>query len=536
MKLMDRIKNFTQKAAADMHIGREYKDVFEIEGVPAFRQFYNFQIFPAKYIYRGLYNAWHLVEAPTIGNPKATRTLFRMDTAKAICAELAGLVWSEQAEVSVSCTGNETEEDPLGHWVAGILKDNAFYTKMQSFIEQGAALGGGALKAYVKVKRDANGNPIKGTEKIVIDYCMADQFVPTAWDNAKVTEGFFVSRKAKDGYYYTRLEWHSWDGDTYVIRNELFRSEEYKNDVGQDSQDILGIRYPLQAIYPELEPEVKINGLNKSLFEYWRTPIANNVDDNSPLGISIYGNSFDTLHGIDVVYDSLIREIRLGKKRIIVPSSAVKMTIDPQTGVERRYFDANDEAFEALAYDDPEKLKIQDNSSGLRIEEHTQALNALLTTLCMQVGFSSNTFSFDAKNGLKTATEVISENSKTYKTIKNFQDQLKPAIKGLIDNIISLGALYDMDYEGQPISRLAQNGYETSVTMEDAVLEDSGTKMAKGIQLMNNGVLSKKTFLTAARWGIGMTDEEAEQELKRVAKESRMTAETFDIFESGAIE
>ena len=74
-----------------------------------------------------------------------------------------------------------------------------------------------------------------------------------AWDNAKVTEGVFISRQAKGGYYYTRLEWHKWDGLTYWVSNELYRSDK-KGDVqgSGEPQDILGFRYPLAEIYPFL--------------------------------------------------------------------------------------------------------------------------------------------------------------------------------------------------------------------------------------------------------------------------------------------
>jgi hypothetical protein len=87
--------------AADT-IGKEYKDVFDVQGVPSFRTFYNFSIFPCKYVYRGNYNAWHVVKAPTIGDANATRQLFRMGMAKAVCAELAGLIWSEGADIHIT--------------------------------------------------------------------------------------------------------------------------------------------------------------------------------------------------------------------------------------------------------------------------------------------------------------------------------------------------------------------------------------------------------------------------------------------------
>lgn len=529
MKLIERIKNGVRKMAADNDIGKEYKDVFEIDGVPAFRTFYNFSIFPCKYVYRGNYNAWHLVSAPTIGNSKATRTLFKMGMAKAVCAELAGLIWSEGADIHIT----KGKDDTLERFVKGVLERNAFTEKMQELIEQCCALGGAAFKEYVEVKRDEDGKPILGSEKISVDYCMADQFVPTAWDNATVKEGVFVSREAKDGWYYTRLEWHKWNGDTYVITNDLYKAEIPKE--GMQSQDILGYWYPLNAVYKYIEPVVDINGLSKSLFSYFRTPIANNVDDNSPLGVSVYGNAMDTLHALDICYDSLVREFRLGKKRIIIPASALRTVADPDTGEVRRYFDANDEAYESFAMDDPDKLKIQDNSLELRVEEHVQALNALLSVLCLQVGFSSSTFSFDIKTGLKTATEVISENSKTYKTIRTFQNQLIPAIKRLCVNIIELGALYGMEFEGKSIASLA-NDYELSVTMEDAVLEDSGTRLDRAIKLISNGLLSKTTAMTDPKYGLGMTEDEAKKELERISAEGNIQTSAFDLFQTGTLE
>ena len=81
MTLLERIKNGVRKIAAENELSKEYRDVFEVECVPAFRTFYNFMIFPAKYIYRGMYNVWHVVPAPTIGNANATRELFKMGMA-----------------------------------------------------------------------------------------------------------------------------------------------------------------------------------------------------------------------------------------------------------------------------------------------------------------------------------------------------------------------------------------------------------------------------------------------------------------------
>lgn len=517
------------RTASVTGVAREYKTIFELGGIPSFAQFYDFGIFIWKMVYRGFYKPWHLIPAPTISNPNATRQIYRMNAAKAVCAELAGLVWGEECAIHVTRDGHESTDgkpDPLDKYIQSVLRQNAFHEKMQESIEQGAALGGAAMKVWREVRHDSEGKEVPGSDCLRIGYAMADQFVPISWDNAKVHEAVFISRVAKGGWYYTRLEWHTWDGMTYTIRNELYRAQIQKGSNG-DSQDILGIRVPLAEMYPFLDEETVVP-VGESLFAYWRTPVANNLDDNSPLGMSIYGNAMETLHALDICYDSFVREFRLGKKRIIVPARAVRTVVDPQTGAPRRYFDPGDETYEALASDDPSDLKITDNSVELRVEEHIQAINAFLSILCLQIGFSAGTFTFDQHSGIKTATEVISENSKTYKTIKTMQNQLTPAIERLVQNIIDVAILYGMQHDGQSVESLAAGGYHVSVTFDDGVTQDRQTNLNEGVMLVGAGLLSKYSFLTDPKYGQGLTPEEAEAELARIKAEDS-TPQSYDV-------
>ena len=511
------------RAGSATGIAREYKTVFELGNVPSFGQFYDVGIFVWKLLYRGYYKPWHLVHAPTVANEKHTRDLYRLNTAKSVCAELAGLVWGEECEIAVTMDGRDSAEpDPLGEFVRHVLECNSFREKMQESIEQGCALGGSALKVWREVKRTEDGKELPDTQEIRIGYSMADQFVPISWNNAQVKEAVFISRTAKGGWYYTRLEWHTWTGETYTIRNDLYRSEMRKAANG-DSQDILGIRVPLSEMYPFLEEETVIP-VGESLFSYWRTPIANNLDDNSPLGVSIYGNALETLHALDICYDSFVREFRLGKKRIIVPARAVRSVVDPQTGAMCRYFDANDETYEALASDDPGDLKITDNSVTLRVQEHIDAINAFLNILCLQLGFSAGTFTFDTSQGMMTATQVVSQNSKTYKTIRTLQNQLRPALEHLVRNIIDVAILYDMTWEGQSIASLAAGGYHVNITFDDGVTQDRQTNINEGMALVGAGLLSKFKFMTDPKYGQGLTEEEAQAELQRIRQEGTSNA------------
>ena len=447
--------------------------------------------------------------------------MYRLNAAKAVSAELAGLVWSEACGLRVSTRGRDDaaeSPDPLNAFVGEVLRQNGFSEKLQQLIEQGLALGGAAVKVWAEVP-EAGGD---AAPRIRLGYCMADQFVPLVWDNARVTEGVFISRRVKDGYYYTRLEWHQRDAGRYVIRNELYRADAQDGVAPGLRQDILGARVPLGEMYPGMEERTEVP-LEESLFCYWRTPIANNLDDNSPLGVSVYANALETLRALDVCYDSLVQEFRLGKKRIIVPSRFLRAVVDPGTGALRRYFDPNDEVFVGVA-DDDAAVGIHDVNMELRVEEHVSALNALLSVLCLQLGFSANTFSFDERGGLKTATEVVSENSKTYKTVRTIQNQLIPALEQLARGIIDVAILYGMRWNGRSVESLAAKGYEVKVSFDDGVTQDRQTNLREGVMLVGAGLLSRFTFLTDGKYGQGLTESEALAELERIRRE-RVAAE-----------
>lgn len=555
LNVWDKIKSWgrglMQRTTTATGIAREFKDIFELGDVPAFNQFYYFGIFIWKALYRGYYKDWHLVPVVAVGaKPGQTRQLFRLNTAKAVSAELASLVWGEEAQFSVSTNGwveqrNEdgvvTNPDPLKGFVEDVLRRNAFGEKLQELIEQGLALGGSAIKVWAEPERKgaaADADDGEPARVIRLGYCMADQFVPLAWDNARVTEGVFISRRARKGWYYTRLEWHRWNGETYVITNELYKSEMQRGALAGQNQDILGIRCPLaelQEMFPGLEPETVVP-VEESLFSYFRTPIANNIDDNSPLGVSIYANALETLHAIDICYDSFVTEFRLGKKKIIVPARFLRAVVDPQTGRQVRYFDPNDETYVGVA-DDDGTAGVHDISVELRVEEHVAALNALLSILCLQIGFSANTFSFDEhQGGIKTATEVVSENSKTFKTVRTVQNQLRPMLEHIVRNIIDVAILYDMEWEGHSVERLAAGGWECKVTFDDGVTQDRQTNLNEGVMLVGAGLLSKYKFLTDKKFGQGLTDKEAADELQRIRDEHQQTVseEQVRLFGGGA--
>ena len=303
--------------------------------------------------------------------------------------------------------------------------------------------------------------------------------------------------------------WLTEDG---VIRTELrlFRSGD---------RNALGDRVPVSEIYSEMADSVTYP-VSRPLFQYFKPDITNSVEElcgNVPLGQSCFETCADTLRALDVAFDSFAREFILGKKRIIVPSSCVQTIIDPETGETKRYFDADDEAFQALKCDEDKDLHIQDNTMVLRIQEHIDGINALLNILCFQVGLSAGTLSFDRAQGMKTATEIISEESKTAQTIRCNKNLLVEFIEGMCGSVLTLA---------METGEIPRGDYELSVSFRDGIIIDDNTLIDNNIKLVSAGLKSK---ISAIMEVLKCDEETARQEYEKIISESRVSAGMTDI-------
>lgn len=516
MRLIERIRNRVNRTMESLELFK--KDVFELDGVPAFREYYTLFILVWQAIYKGYYKGWHDVPLKTLRNPKGkTRTLATMNAGKMACSQMARYVWNERCTITATMAGYDAasakEPDPLNEYLQQVLTDNRFWTAFGDLTEKAFAMGGGAVREWVEIPRDEQGNDA-GEGKIRIGYTMASQFVPTAWDNSKVTSGIFLHREAKDGFYYTVVEWHRLDGSTYRITNDLYRMPIKE---AEEPQSILGWWYPLNEIYPLLSPDTTIEDTETAYFQYIRPFGANYADDNSPLGMSVYAPAMNTLHSIDIMFDSLQREFVLGKKRIIAPARAMRVTagINP-TAPPMQYFDADDEVWTALATDNPEDLKIYDNSVELRVQEHISGINSELSILCSQIGFDPGTLSFDNQKGMKTATEVVSENSKTYGTIQAHENIIQDSLTQMVHAIFDLAVKYGLTWKGQPVESLIAGGYSVSIKFDDSIIQDKDAEINQGTMLVGAGLMSKQKFMTRI---LGYTPEEADAEIAQIKAE-----------------
>jgi A118 family predicted phage portal protein len=203
--------------------------------------------------------------------------------------------------------------------------------------------------------------------------------------------------------------------------------------------------------------DVVITGSKIPLFQLVTPNLVNNIDLDSPYGISVYANGISQLKGCDLVYDSYMNEFGLGKKKITVPVSMAKIQMGLE-GVARPVFDKNDTVFYAVPDDKKEgNNTIKEIDFTLRSAEHDLAIAKVLDLLSFKCGMGAGRYKFENGSVVKTQIEVISDKSDLYQSLKKHEIVLDSALQGLVK---AVGQLM-----GQEIAKV-------NIDFDDSIIED----------------------------------------------------------------
>lgn len=407
---------------------------------------------------------------------------YTMGMAKKVCEDWANLLLNEKVAIKAGDYDKRLQE---------ILSCNNFLVRANQLIEMAFALGTGAFVEYMD------------NDDIMIDYIRADMIYPLSWDNGDITECAFGSVRVTDGIEVIYLQIHrkgypeyGEDADLYYIENKYIDRKESK----------------------ELEPPDGViplvtTGYDKPLFQIITPNICNNIDMDSPLGISVYANSIDQLKGCDLIYDSYVNEFVLGKKRILVPMSAAKIQMQ-NDGVIAPVFDSSDTVYYQMPGDETSDLKLTEVDMSIRSQEHEQGIQRSLDILSLKTGLGTGRYQFDS-SGVKTATEVISDKSDLYQNRQKNAIVINTALMDMVSAISFLDTGSDLD---------------ATVDFDDSIIEDTNTTIDKNVKLVQSGLRSKITAIME----INKCDEkEAEKELKRIAGDNQITGQDVDWTDMG---
>lgn len=399
------------------------------------------------------------VEYTDSNGTKNKRDFNHLPIGRTAAKKIASLVFNEQAEIKL-------DDEQANKFIQQQLQDDRFTKNFERYLESCLALGGLAMRPYVD------------GERVRVSFIQAPVFLPLQSNTQDVSSAAIVTKTIKaDGNkqrYYTLIEFHEWSNDKYTVSNELYRS---------DNQNEIGSRVPLSEIYEDLEEVVELNGLSRPLFTYLKPPGMNNKDINSPLGLSIFDNAKTTIDFLNTTYDEFMWEVKMGQRRVAVPSQMIKTEYnqDGDNVVVKREFEAGHNVYEQFDSGDIDKgIGITDLTTPIRSDDYIKAINEGLALFEMQIGVSAGMFSFDGKS-MKTATEIVSENSDTYQMRNSIVSLVEQSLKELIISMLELAKAYKL-YSGE-IPEMDK----ISVNLDDGVFTDRNAELDYWIKVVNAG-------------------------------------------------
>lgn len=416
------------------------------------------------------------------GVATTTQKRYSLGMAKKVCEDWANLLLNEKVSIKAGNYEKRLNE---------VLRINNFRVKGNQLIELAFALGTGAFVEY----KDAQGD-------IIIDFVRADMIYPLSWDNGNITECAFGCTMVINGKEVIYLQIHrkgkvAEDAETiektdqYYIENKYIDAESGKEV--ETSKNVI----------PIID-----TGYSSPLFQIITPNICNNIDLDSPLGISIYANSMAQLKGCDLVYDSYINEYILGRKRIMVPITMAKKMMEKE-GITAPSFDPNDTVYYLMPSDNRDESKPEQVDMSIRAQEHELGIQRCLDILSLKIGMGTGRYQFNS-SGVKTATEVISDKSDLYQNRQKNAIIIEAALIALVRAV----AFLDTGIE-----------VETTVNFDDSIIEDTNATIDKNIKLVQEGLRSKLTAIMEIE---KCSEQDAKKELERIAEDEQITGQDID--------
>jgi A118 family predicted phage portal protein len=164
---------------------------------------------------------------------------------------------------------------------------------------------------------------------------------------------------------------------------------------------------------------------------------------------------------------------------------------------------------------------ITEHNPDLRVTDNQVGINQALSMLSSSVGMGEERYTL-RNSTIATATQVISENSDLFRTRRKHLLSVSSMLTTLARAVLWCHAKIlgdDCDSEADIV-----------VSGDDSVIEDDGTRIARGLQLFQANAISQYTFLTTY---IGMTDEDATSEVERI-KDATTVAPLFGSSDANA--
>lgn len=325
---------------------------------------------------------------------------------------------SETARLAMLGTSIKIDGSARAKWLQEQI--DRIYFQLRHWVEYGCAYGTIILKP--------NGDSI--------DLYTPDMFEVVHVSNDKIDGVVFHDWKQEGKKWYTRLEYHRFEDDLYVITNKC-----YVGDRPDDTKEAVDIK---ATPWNYLSEEAAIANMERPLFGVFRTPQANNIDMDSPYGLPIFSEAVQELRDLDIAYSRNSKEIHDSKRIVLLDAD--------------RMLPGGDCNLNATSL--PSYIKLVDGDTStesdvyheinptLNTDTRLTGINALLSQIGYKAGFSNGYFVFNESTGIQTATQVEADQQRTMQFIKDVRDKLESCLDGLIYAVDVFASLYKLAPNG----------------------------------------------------------------------------------------
>lgn len=405
--------------------------------------------------YKGEVSGFHKYEMYQ-GKKKVPQSRKSLKMASTICEDWADNLLNEK--VQVNCN-NET----VGLLVRQLLSKSNFYVKGNQLIERSFALGGGFFVEYWDGRKPS------------IKYVTQEHMIPLTFTSGRLIEAAFTSTQTIDGKLYEYLEVHTLNNNgNYVVDNYLLEHRGKK--LQEVNSEFLKIH--------KVEPKVFYNSATPK-FQSIMPNVARKDSPDTPYGVSVFENAIDVLKSIDNEYDSFDNEFTLGRKRIFVSDGVAQFQTNEQ-GEIVPVFDPTDTAFYRLPEDNRgDNIPITESNMSLRVNEHNEALQTQLNLLSRKCGFGDNHYRWNSGT-VTTATQVISENSDMFRTLKKHELLLNDSICTMSKALAELYFQYN--------NLTMPNDVTFTVDFDDSIIEDTAEIKRQALTDYSAGLISQQEY------------------------------------------
>lgn len=414
--------------------------------------------------------------------PWLTEDVKSLNLPAAICTEMTRLV---TMELEYNITGGS-----LASFLAEQFKK--VYTDIPRYIEYGCSTGGLVFKPYLEADR------------IAVDYVQAGNFYPTAFDSSgQITACVFPEFKQAGKKLYTRLEYHNYRQDVYSIVNKAFVSNVAAVTV--DNVFNLGNEVPLDEVdaWSSLEPYVEFYHATGSLFSYFKVPIANNIDTNSPLGVSCFARAVNQIRNADEQYGATLWEYRSKETAIQAGDEFFQKNrngdIVMPKGKERIYHALGD----VHGKDDVPFFNVY--SPDIRDQSFFNGYNRIIQKVEFNCGLAYGTLS-DPQTVDKTAEEIKASKQRSYATVKSVQNSLEAALRTLLNAMDAWVSIGGLPYKGS---------YDVAFDWDDSIVVDKDKEREQDRKDVSMSIMRLEEY--RAKW-YGETLEQAAKNLPEAAE------------------